>query len=592
MSETRPDSSSAKEPTDGDSWIFEPEPGAFITEKLPDREDFERVRAEKAELDSAPERRFAPLDSLSEDRVRPASGLAGSPASGHEAAPNSFAHALGLHSNPVPASAREGSAAVLPAEIRREATTPAVAPGRGTAILPPRFSDVSGWDALRDLLAALCFISSFATPLTLVDGAVPLLFSRIAAGIGLLTLVVVYLLRWVPTYRVTYDPAQPPNLRLIGVLRKIGMLPAFAVAVGVILFDLIVSLPVLLTPLPEGPSVGIGAGVALLLLGAVVGSERRGFEGYAPDDKAKGKAYLTLRVFFILALISFALALVMMVGKALGGDHLFALMTLARSLGALTFVLLILRPGLYRVPAWYVFLTGVAGAMVIGGAVDNTFRFEYAAPASFSTAYVWLPFLFAGFGILVSRAYVRSSSLRFSRVDWLVYAARAFEFSVIMHAVAVVIAILQTLAILGGYDAHMGVVLSVINVVFLGVLLWLSHGALKALAYADAHKARSHAVAACVTLTVLGFIGILVYTLASGAAAGLLNGGLALVIGIIGALMITVPEPVRDEYGAPDFPRTFREFRARENGHQQESEHLRFLPDISRERATRKAFPA
>ena len=41
---------------------------------------------------------------------------------------------------------------------------------------------------------------------------------------------------------------------------------------------------------------------------------------------------------------------------------------------------------------------------------------------------------------------------------------------------------------------------------------------------------------------------------------------LALVLGIATALMLTVPAPVRDEFGAPDITRMFADFRARDNG--------------------------
>lgn len=582
-SEKRPASFSSDDPSsngasgDVDSWIFEPEPETFATEELPDREDFERLRAEKAQLEGEPQRLFAPLNADGEESEQAA------------AAP------LDETSDVVPPAGSRPAA--LPDEegadgfdLVRSGDTPTVAPRRSGTILPPRFRDLSGWDALRDLLVVLCFGSAFATALTDPrTESVPMLWPRIAAGIGLLALVAVYVLRWGPTYREGYDPKQPPNLKLIGVVRLVGMLPAFAVSIGVMLYDFVLSIPDLITPLPDGPRVGIGAGVALLLVGAVVGSERRGFEGYVPDAAAKARAETKLRVLRYAAFASFALAFVMMVGKAINGDLLFSLMTLGRSLGALALVVLIVRPKLNRASAWYVFITGAAGAMVVGGAADNTLRLDYAAPASFSNAYVWLPFVFAAFGVLVSRAYVRSSNLRFERVDWIVYAARAFEFSIVLHAVAIVIAVIQAVAIFFGYEGNIGVTLALVTIVFLAVLLGLSFLGRRALGYVDATKARSHAVSACVALAIVGFVGILVYSIASGAAAGLMNGGLALVVGIVAALMLTVPSPVVDEFGAPDLDRTFAQFRARES---RVPSVLPFLPDISKATSERKSFPS
>ncbi|MDO5644560.1 MAG: hypothetical protein Q4G21_02555 [Dermabacter sp.] len=540
--------------SEGDEWIFPSEPGTLPTERLPSREDFERIRREKAHLSGDPDHYFAPRTSAQD-------------------------------SAPLPLPAHDAS----PATYARSGYTPAAAPRPAASVLPPRFRDLSGWDALRDLLVVLCFGSAAVTTFTQNPEAVPMLVPRLAAGLGFAAMVAVYVLRWAPTYRTGEAAQREPNLRLIGTVRLVGMVPAALVALGTIGYDLAASIPDLLTPLPDGPRVGLGAGVSLLLLGAIVGSERRGFEGYVPDAAHKARAGRVLGILRYAALGSFALAAVMMVGKAVSGDGLFSLVTFARSLTGLALVLLIVQPGLRRSPSWYVFLTGVAGAIVVGAAADNTLRLSYAAPVSFSTSYVWLPFVVAAFGLLISRAYVRSSALRFTRVDWIVYAARTLEFSVLMHGVSLVVSALMALAIVLGYPSRVGLPLTLAAMLLALLFALLSAFARRALDYRDASRARAHAVVAGVALTVIGFVSVLVYSLASGDAAGLTNGGLALLIGMSSALMLTVPTPVRDEHGAPDLDATFTAFRARELA---PSIAQRFLPDISRATAERKAFPS
>src|SRR5690625_7444346 len=57
-----------------------------------------------------------------------------------------------------------------------------------------------------------------------------------------------------------------------------------------------------------------------------------------------------------------------------------------------------------------------------------------ALPICFATGYVYLPLLFAGFGVMISRSFVRTMPISFRRADWLVYTVRAFEFSEIGRA--------------------------------------------------------------------------------------------------------------------------------------------------------------
>lgn len=540
-----------------EDWIFVPEPGTLPTEKLPDSDDFARLRMQRANLEGEAENYFAPGLAPREPATETAE-IAASPAP-------------------------EGN------DYARSGATPATAPRERAVHLPPQFSDLSGWDALRDIIVVLAFGSSFTTTYTHAPDALPAWIPGVAAGIGIATILAVYLLRWVPAYMKDAKPKKPEQFAHLGIVRRIGMLPAFAAAFGALGYDLVASIPDLLTPLPNGPRVGVGVSVALLLLGAVMGSERRGFEGYVPDAAAQARAGRWILVMRVLLLASFTLSLVMMVGKAISGDPAFALVTLSYALGSLALGLFIANPKLNEQPSHYVFLVGAAAAMVVGAAADNSLRLEFAAPGSFSTSYVWLPFAFAAFGLLLSRPYVRSSTLNFKRVDWLMYAARTFEFSRTMHIVAFAAVAVFFVAVLLGYNARGGAGLMIIQLVLVAALALLSSFGRKALVRKDAVKARGNAVAMGAALTLLGFLGVIVFSVITGAAAGLTNGGLGLIAGIAAALMITVPAPVRDEYGAPDLERTFTEFRARMSG---VAGATAFLPDVSEARRRTHAFPA
>src|SRR5699024_11700017 len=100
--------------------------------------------------------------------------------------------------------------------------------------------------------------------------------------------------------------------------------------------------------------------------------------------------------------------------------------------------------------SWYVLSTAVVAALVVAALADNTLELQFAAPLSFASGFVYLPFLFAAFGLMISRSFVRSMPVSFRRTDWLVYSVRAFEFSALMHAAAVLWHLLAAIAALGG----------------------------------------------------------------------------------------------------------------------------------------------
>ena len=88
----------------------------------------------------------------------------------------------------------------------------------------------------------------------------------------------------------------------------------------------------------------------------------------------------------------------------------------------------------------------VVAALAVGALADNTLGLQFAAPISVARGFVYLPFLFAALGLMVSRSFVRSMPLSFRRTDWLVYSVRALELSALMHSAAVLWHLLAAIA--------------------------------------------------------------------------------------------------------------------------------------------------
>lgn len=448
----------------------------------------------------------------------------------------------------------------------------------GWISLPERFRAIGVFDTLRDVLALICLVSALTTTFTL--GELPLLdlISRIAIGVSVAAMLAVHLLRWIPS--------EPP-LRLVRGVRFFGMMPALLTALGVIVADLVLSIPVLFASLPEGPPVGIGVGVSLLLLGALVGIEPRAHEGYLPTTRARERSRQALIGIGVAAAVSLLIALVMIVGRIFTTGWAYSLMTFASAVVSVLLLLIVLASALLRDRSWFVFCTAAVGGLVIAALADNTLRLEFATPISFATGYVYLPFLFAAFGLMISRSFVRTMPMSFQRPDWLVYTVRALEFSVIMHVAAVFWQIMAAIA--GGSEVTAGgTVLHLFDAAICASFVVVSLFARRSLLEKPADLARSSGVVAGVVLVVVGFLDIIVNSLGAGAGAGLTTGGVALAIGIAVALMLTVPAPVRDEFGAPDLGQMFTDFRLRAGGR---SPLFDRVPDVTEERSRKKAFP-
>ena len=444
--------------------------------------------------------------------------------------------------------------------------------------LPERFKDLGLFDALRDVLALICLTAALTTVFTVAHSPVLDLLGKIAIGLALAALVAVHALRWIP--------ASPP-LRALRVLRMAGMAPALLVAVLVLGADLVLSLPVLFAPLPDGPPVGIGVGVPLLLLGAILGIEPRAHEGYLPQERARRIARQVLLGVGIAAAAALLLALVMIVGRLFTTGWPFSLGAFANTLISALLLAVVLASALRRDRSWYVFSTAVAAALAIGALADNSLGLQFAAPASVATGYVYLPFLFAALGLMISRSFVRSMPLSFRRTDWLVYSVRALELSALMHTAAVLWHLLIALAATSAPVAG-GPVLHLIDAVVCACFVVVSLFGRTALLSRPALSARASGVVASLVLVVVGFLDVIVNSIATASGAGLVTGGVALVLGIATALMLTVPAPVRDEFGATDITRMFADFRARDNGR---VSLLDLVPDVTEATAERKPFP-
>jgi hypothetical protein len=281
------------------------------------------------------------------------------------------------------------------------------------------------------------------------------------------------------------------------------------------------------------------------------------------------------------------LALVMIVGRLFTTGWAFSLVTFANTLLSVLLLAIVLASALRRDRSWYVFSTAVAAALAIAALADNTLGLQFAAPVSVARGFVYLPFLFAALGLMISRSFVRSMPLSFRRTDWLVYSVRALELSALMHTAAVVWHLLVALAATS-VTMPGGPVLHLVDAVVCACFVVVSLFGRTALLSRPAVSARASGVVASLVLVVIGFLDVIVNSIATASGAGLVTGGVALVLGIATALMLTVPAPVRDEFGAPDISRMFADFRARDNGR---VSLLDLVPDVAEATAERKSFP-
>src|SRR5699024_6470584 len=169
-------------------------------------------------------------------------------------------------------------------------------------------------------------------------------------------------------------------------------------------------------------------------------------EGYLPQERARRAARRLLLGVGIAAAAALLLALVMIVGRLFTTGWAFSLMTFANTLISALLLAVVLASALRRERSWYVFSTAVVAGLAIAALADNTLGLQFAAPISVARGFVYLPFLLAALGLMISRSFVRSMPLSFRRTDWLVYSVRALELSALMHSAAVLWHLMGALA--------------------------------------------------------------------------------------------------------------------------------------------------
>lgn len=543
---------------DDSDWIFAgADPGIQHTEQLPGSADLDALAAVLAPKGPAPA-------SPRRDDADPTPAAA-SPSASHSA------------EDRAPTAQSPGSASP---SYARSGTTPSAPEGPRSPlpVLPTRFAALSWWDAVRDIAALLALLTACTVTFTEAEIGPWLLAPRIAIGIAVASLIAVHLLRWIPA---------EPQLAIVRAVRVAGMVPAVLVALATILADVVTALPVLFAPLPEGPPVGIGVGVSLLLLGGALGAEPRRHEGFLPGERARARTRRVLLVIGGTVVVMLLLALVMIVGRLLTTGWAFSLHALGDAVPAALLLGIVLAAGLRRERSRYVFAVAAVSGLVLGALADSALRLQFALPRSVATGFVHLPLLFAAFAVMVSRSFVRTMPLSFRRADWLVYTVRTFEFSVLMHGAAAVASLLFAAASAGGVGWG-GPVLHIIDAVMAAIFAVMSHVGRKALLERTPASARSSAVVAALVMVLLGFLDVIVNSVLSGAGAGLVTGGVALAVGIAVALMLTVPAPVRDRFGAPDLVQMFDEYRRRDV---HAKSLLAKVPDVRAEISERKEFP-
>ncbi|MGO1389959.1 DUF7937 domain-containing protein [Brachybacterium alimentarium] len=575
-------------------WIFATDdPHTLPTERLPDRAEFDRysapllARRRSAALPPG-ENETVDLSGLDPEQLRagtePDAATGAIPAIDPDAEEDAVPTTVTVPEESVGPSTTAPLRAPRDVTYARSGTTPnaededAPATGLNGFVLPERFKDLGIFDALRDVMALICMVAAMTTTFTvahstLVDGV-----GKIVIGVGLAALVAVHLMRWIPS---------TPPLPAIRVVRVAGLAPALLVAVGTVVSDLVGSLPVLFSSLPDGPPVGLGVGVSLLLLGAILGIEPRAHEGYLPQARARRVARILLVAVGIAAAAALLLALVMIIGRLFTTGWSYSLLVIGDTVISALLLGIVLASALLRERSWYVFSTAAVSSLAVAALADNTLQLQFAAPLSFATDYVYLPFLFAALGLMISRSFVRTMPIAFQRTDWLVFTVRAFEFSALLHTAAVLWHVLAAVVATSG-RIQGSPVLHLIDAAVCLCFVAVSLFARTSLLSRPAVTARANGVIAGLLMVVVGFLDVIVNSLATGAGAGLVTGGTALTVGIAAALMLTVPAPVRDEFGAPDIVRMFADFRARDSG---SISLLSQVPDVTEETARKKAFP-
>lgn len=444
------------------------------------------------------------------------------------------------------------------ATYARSGTTPAEAPGqkRGRwrldlSTMRNPLVDVHPDDLLRDLVAVVLLATSLTSAWTWTGATTSSWPAFVAILVSTLVLPLVHVLRAV---RFGGRAVGDRHLRWV---RLLGMVPAAAAALAAIMTDLVLSVVVVLGPLSLADSRGIGIGVALALSGALLGVEPRRHEGWSATERSRTVLHLLQRIVLVALAGSTVLALAALVPRALVAGAPGVLVGVSEMLVTLVYLALLADVVRSRRADRYVVAIGVFAVLLIGGAFDTMLRLDFAAPQSFAFGYVSMPFGFALATLLLSRTWVDELGPTFVHDSWRAFGARLMAFSALAHVVGLVATVLMLIVrVRTGEGGIVVTVLSLVGLAALAALSWAIRGSLRSEAV---DRGRSRAVLLSLGLVALGFLGVIVTTIALGTSMQTTTGGLGLFAGLAVVLMLTVPVSMRERYGAPDFGRMWAE---------------------------------
>lgn len=444
------------------------------------------------------------------------------------------------------------------ATFARSGTTPAEAArqkrARWTLDLSTMRNPLTGVhpdDLVRDLIAVVLLATSLTSTWTWSGATTTELPSFLAVLLSTLVVPLLYVLRGVRF------GGRAVNERQLRWIRLLGMVPAAGAAVSTIVADLVLSFIVVLGPQDLSASRGIGIGVALALTGALLGAEPRRHEGWTAHPQVRRLLHVLLRIVVISLGVSTLLAVAALIPRGLAEGATGVLVAVAAMLVTLIYLVLLVDVVRTRRADRFVVTISVFGVLLIGGAFDTMLRLDFAAPQSFVYGYVSAPFAFALVALLMSRTWVDELAPSFVHDSWRAFGARLMEFSLIAHAVAVLATVLLLIARqLSGAGGITVTVLSLIGLAALCVLSWFVRAGLRSEAV---DRGRSRAVLLAIAMVALGFLGVIVTTIAFGTSMQTTTGGLGLFAGLAVVLAMTVPASMRERYGAPDFARMWAE---------------------------------
>lgn len=397
-------------------------------------------------------------------------------------------------------------------------------------------------DSGRDVMAALFLVGAVVNQWDISgDGWVrPIVV--VTAPLAVLGLIAVYLLR-----TITVGGHLAP-LRVTRLVRVLSQLPLLAGVIATLIVDAVTG-------------DGVAVGVSLAVAGVFLAIEPRTSEGFLPTARDHGRARWVFRILVGLLAVSAVASVAVHVVALVGGAGLLELEDLLQMVVTTLFVMLPIWATAKRSPSWFVLAMAIIGGMLVAALADNAVRLDYAEAVSFHSGWVWLPFVAGIFALLCSRSWVRYVPLGLGPEPWRTLSARAFEFTLGVQSCVVVINVVRAVDRVVAEPDGRGpalYVLASIGSLLIALFAWIGRQALSAV---DADRGRNLAVLAAGAMMMIGFVGVNVHIIAQGAAPSSDTGGVGLLCGMSVIVMLTVPAPIRERYGAPDFAAMIRDLR-------------------------------